>query len=214
MANRLAVLALLPCLGLGSCCTMSRLFCGPDKSEWVSESYASPTATVKTLLEAIRRDDPDVIYRCLSEGFRAANRMDNLVAKLAWDQLKAATPGLHLAGYAEVPTPVIGDNGATFVLDVEGRQMRIDVIREAYLELDWVREDGSLGEMSRPLSSFQQAISLAYLDDPELEFDMSRATFRPFTFEHEGEAGVPLRNVTRAGVVRRWKVAALDLPEG
>ncbi len=195
---------------------MARLFCGPDKSEWISESYATPTATVKTVLEAIRRDDPDVMYRAFSESFKASNGFDNMTYKLAWEQLKETIPGLHLAGYADVPEPTLGDNGATFVLDIEGRKLRLDLVRQSFLEMHWQREvaddpDAPPGEIKRRLGSFSQAMSATYLEDAEVE--TSRITLRPFLVEHFNEDGIPLRNIDSVGILRRWLVAGLEFLE-
>lgn len=67
----LAAVALL--LPLSGCCSLSRLFCGPDKSPWVPIDYSTPEATVRVLLEAIRRDEPSVVYESLAGGILLAH---------------------------------------------------------------------------------------------------------------------------------------------
>ncbi|MCR9245480.1 MAG: hypothetical protein NXI31_10640 [bacterium] len=208
----LALLALAPGLTLSGCCTMARLFCGPDKSGWVQESYETPKKTVATLLEAIKRDEPGVIYRCLSAGFRRANKLDSVSGAVGWQLLREQTPGLHLAGYAEITEPVrIADNGATFELDVEGRTLRIDLVRESFRELQYRRPDGTPGNAREQLASWNAAARVVGVEDPE--FDVSRFVFEPFEFEHEGLDAIPLATIERVGLVRLWKVSGLQLPQ-
>lgn len=207
MARRRVLLALAPCLLLNGCCSLARLFCGPDDSRWVSVSYDTPRDGVATLLEAIRRDAPDVVYSCLSAGFRRANNLDSVAAQIAWERLKEQVPGLHLAGYAEIPEPRLADNGATFVIDVEGYRLQIDLVRESYRQLVYSRPNGTLGESRVPLQSFNTVAQIERIADED--FDRSRMTLRPIEFEHEGLDEVPLAAIQRAGLIRHWKVAAL-----
>ncbi len=67
---RLALLAVILALPAPGCCTLARLFCGPDDSEWVQIDYKTAPAALATFMEAIRRDDCRVIYDSLGEALK------------------------------------------------------------------------------------------------------------------------------------------------
>lgn len=208
MRHRPLLLAAL-FLPLPGCCSLARLFCGPDRSTWVSERYDTPPATVATFLEAIRRDDPEVVVTCLSAGLRARHHLDALTAQLGWQQLRDQTPGLHLAGYATIPAPTsCTDDAATFVLDVEGRSLRLDLVRETFVEILWRRPNGSLGGNQRPLA-WSPLLRL----EPVVGADprASRLVVAPLQFDHEGAATVPAAAFERIALGQAWKIAALQL---
>ena len=85
MRPRLLALALLaaPIATSSGCCTMARLFCGPDRTPWISIDFRSPEHTTRTLLEALRRDDAEVVYACLSDAYRRRLRVDQMSIQLA-----------------------------------------------------------------------------------------------------------------------------------
>lgn len=204
-------LALLCTLPLGGCCSLARLFCGPDRSPWVQIDHSTPQATVQTLVEAIRRDAPDVVYDCLAATYRERLRLDSSAMAVAWQQLKAAVPGLHLAGYAEVQAPVRADTDtAEFVLKVEGRPLRVRLAREAQWELHYRRPDGSAGRAARALQSLGAVARLEPVDDPDR--DLSRLSVQPMVFEHEGTTLDTVAAIDAAGLVRRWKITDLEVP--
>src|SRR5262245_6051001 len=99
-AVALALCAVAP---LSGCCTLARLFCGPDRSPWVPISCETPRATLQTFLEAVRRDSPAQAYQCLARSFLERNHWDVLVLTAFWQELHRQQPGLHLFGYAELP---------------------------------------------------------------------------------------------------------------
>jgi hypothetical protein len=220
----LAVTAVLS--PLSGCCSLARLFCGPDSSAWIQIDYSTPERTVHVLLEAVRRDNPQVVYESLAEEYRADLKLDRTSAQVAWQQLKDQTPGLHLLGYATVPPPTrLADDGATFVLDVEGRTLRIDLVRESFWEIAYRRPpepksdgsapaptaQGTLGEQRRRVTSWNTLARIEPLDDPDR--DLSRIVLEPVQFEHEGQVAVPLESIERVGLVRRWKIANLAMQQ-
>lgn len=210
MPARRALLVAAPLLlSLSSCCTLSRLFCGPDDSRWVSIAHDTPEATVATLLEAIRRDAPEIVVGCLSAALRRQNGLDSVTAQLAWEQLEQQVPGLHLAGYAKIPPPESHTRGsARFVIDVEGHRLRIDLVQESFREIVYERPGGMpAGRSLVPLASWSGMARVEWIDDPD--FDKSRLTIEPLEFEHEGLDAVPLDAIRRAGLIRLWRVAAL-----
>ncbi len=209
----LVVTALL--LPLSGCCSLARLFCGPDKSAWVQVDYRTPELALRTLLEAIRRDEPEILYQSLANECRERMHLSSDVMQLAWQQVKAQTPGIHLAGYAEIPAPIrMADGGATFVLDVEGRKLTVDLVRESVWEIGYLRPKGTQGEgtrgrYSQRVTSWNSRLHLEPIDDPDR--DRSRIVFEPFEFEHEGLDSVPLEAIDHIELVRQWKVAALNM---
>jgi hypothetical protein len=100
-ARRTALL-LLSAPALGGCCSIAGWFCGPDRSEWVPISFDSPAATIATFREALRRDDLDVIYRCLGEGYKQRHSLTQVSLTILWERLRAEVPAIHLLGDADV----------------------------------------------------------------------------------------------------------------
>lgn len=200
-------------LGLSSCCTMARFFCGPDDSRWVSIAFDSPTATVATLLEAIRRDAPDVIYQCMSQEWKQRHKLGSLEAQLGWQMLRDEVPGIHLIGYAEIPTPERrGDNGAMFVIEEAGQRLRLDLVRKSFQEVVYGLGEGRpLKETCRPLTSWNARASVELIEDADT--DRSRLVLEPLAFEHMGLDEVPLATIERAGLVRRWHIDELRVLE-
>lgn len=197
-------------LPLPGCCSLARLFCGPDRSEWVQIDHSTPAKTVRTLLEAIRRDEPEIVYDALASEFKESMKLDRDIARLAWQRIKEQTPGIHLAGYAEIPEPVpTADLGATVVLDVEGKALRIDLVRESVWEIEYTKDDGSRGDAARRQASWNTVVTLEPIADSDP--DSSRLTIGPVVFPHEGQGAVPLEQIHRVELVRRWKVARLQM---
>lgn len=214
-----AVLA-LPIATSGGCCTMARLFCGPDRSPWVQIDFRSPEHTVRTLLEALRRDDSEVVYQCLADAYRRDLGIDSMSIQLAWQKVRDQIPGLHLAGYAEVPDPTCRDRDHAFVaIDVEGYVMEVELVRECYWQVRYRTppKDYHLGTALGPggtLRSLKGTASIEVLETGEDELDeRSRLTMRPFEFSHS-VAQVPLEDVDFAGVYREWKVLRVQQRAG
>jgi len=216
--TRLAPLSLVAAalLPLGSCCSLSRFFCGPDRTPWVSVEFDSPAKAVKTLLEAIRRDEPEVVYLCLSTDYRRRLGLDAATVQLAWQRIREANPGLHVVGYAEVPAPKLhGPEHASMSLDVEGRQVDIHLVRQSYWELRYQRtaammgqeSDGPPGEGGEPIGSFAGFARIETMGDAE----RSRISIGPLTFYHDGITAVPLDALDHVALTRRWKVADLQV---
>lgn len=207
----LATAALL--LPLTGCCSLSRLFCGPDKSPWVPIDYSTPEASVRVLLEAIRRDEPNVVYESLAQEYCSRMKLDGMIAAIAWQRLRDEVPGLHLVGYAEVPPPVrVADNGATFEIEVQGRRLRIDVVRESTLSLIyWNPELKQTQRIARKVVSWNTLASISDIENADR--DLSSFELKPVQFEHEGLPEVPLEHVQNVSLVRSWKVSGLTMLE-
>lgn len=207
---------------LSGCCSLARFFCGPDRSEWISERYDTPRHTVQTLFEAIRRDDAEVVYLCLSKSCRQRLGLDGLTTQIAWQRLREQVPGLHVAGYAEIPQPVVhGPDRASVRVAVEGRFVDVDLERQAYQEIRYRRPDGNPAEQSEVIDSLGQraridadpavdrwrpwledegeARSLVLLDPVPL--------FRPF------DAAVRMDAIEHIALTHRWKVATVRMSE-
>lgn len=195
-------------LPLQGCCSLARLFCGPDRSPWISVRYDTPERAVATLLEAIRRDEPQIVYLSLADEYRKRLGLDAAIAQLAWAKLREENPGLHVVGYAEVPPPTrLADNGATFELQIEGTRVDVEVVRESLWEIRYRRPDGSLGEQGNVIASWNPYAKVETLDDPDR--DLSVLTVVPMRFEHEGVDAIGLEAIEHAALTRRWKVARI-----
>lgn len=195
--------------GLGGCCSLSRMFCGPDSSPWISQRFDSPRATVMTLFEALRRDDPEALFLCLSREYRRGELgiEDSMVMKLAWDRFREANPYLHVAGWTEVPEPRRLDaDHATVALDVVGEPVEIDLRRAAFWEVRYQVPGGPPGDKSGALRSFAERAQISELDDRA--DPTSRLMVAPFEFEH-GVDPVPLEAVEHVALTRRWQVTAI-----
>ena len=207
---------------LSGCCSLARFFCGPDRSEWVSERYDTPRQTVQTLFEAIRRDDAEVVYLCLAKSCRQRLGLDGLTTQIAWERLREKVPGLHVAGYAEIPEPVLhGEAPASVTVTVEGWRVDVELERQAYREIRYRRADGNAAEQSEVIGSLRERA--------RLELDPSIDRWRPW-LEEEGEvrstvqldampffrpldAVVTMEAIEHIALTHRWKVADVRMRE-
>lgn len=190
-------------LPLGGCCALARGLCGPDTSPWVSVDFASPEAAARTFLEALRRDDPEVVYACLARDCRRELGIDGVAAQLAWPRIRAEHPYLHVAGYATVPAATRrGADAAILRLDVEGHAVELELVRQTKWEVRYRRADGSLYEPGAPVTDLQQWVALR-ADDAE---ERSTLAMQPLVFRHDGLEAVPLDAIEFAGVIREWRI--------
>ena len=220
MPNRLRDCVLLALLvaPAGGCCTAARLFCGPDRTPWVPIEHDTPNATLATFLEAVRRDAPDVIYGCLSAGFRRQHELDGMVVAAAWDKLREETRGLHLLGYAQTPGKPASQDAANaaFELEVEGYSVRIDLVRETYWELRYRGADGRIRETSSLLDDSAVASTVrvaAAPPDPVDDLPQAEVALAPRVAMHPGSAALDAKSVERLAMGREWKIANLRIRE-
>src|SRR5262245_17230718 len=188
--SRLAwsVLLLLP---LSGCCTLARFFCGPDTTPWVSVRFETPRLAVQTLLEALRRDDPEIVYVSFSQAYQRHYAIDKMTFVTIWPRIREENRGLHVAGYAEVPDPTrIDADHARVTIDVVGRQVEIKLVRECWWELRYVRPDGTPGEPGARVPSFSGWAGIEPVEDRD--HDRSRLVIQPLVFDHEGLPSVTL----------------------
>jgi hypothetical protein len=205
----LSVLLLVP---LSGCCTLARFFCGPDTTPWVSVRFETPRLAVQTLLEALRRDASQIVYTSFSQRYLKELGVDLLTWDVMWPRIREENPGLHVAGYAEVPEPRRLDTDHYCVtIDVHGKQVDITLVRECWWELRYVRPDGTPGEPGRRVSSFDGWARIETVDDPD--HDRSRLVLAPLVFDHEGLPKVTLDDLEHAALTRKWKVDKVRLLE-
>lgn len=205
----LTVTALLA-LPLQSCCSLARLFCGPDKSEWVSARFDTPELTVRTFLEALRRDDPGVVYDCLSGPLRAHLGINKGTTKLIWPKLREEVPGLHLAGYATVPLSTRLENGTAMVeLEVEGRPVPIELMRESHWEVRYSRP-GKTGSLANAQRGRQVANVADYVAvTPTSKYQTSIVTFTSPKFEHPGDYEIPPEDIQAVVLEQTWRIIGI-----
>ncbi len=206
------------------CCSFARFFCGPDKSPWVSVDYATPEAAVRTLLEALRRDEPEIVYRSLSPACRQRLGLTQSTLLVGWPQFRAQNPGLHVAGYAEVPQAQrLGPDAARLELSIEGRTLVVDLVRT----LQWTVQyrlpaiDSNDPQRFDPhrfgslFSPGQYVVSPADLVavEPDAMAQKSTLRLRPLVFLHDGLDEVPVDAIETAGLHREWKIDRLAAPD-
>lgn len=197
---------------LGGCCSLSRLFCGPDRTAWVPQRYDTPRHTAQTLFEALRRDDPDVLYLCLDRSYRQRLGIDSLTMRLAWERFREQNPGLHVAGYSEVPEPTrLHADRATVAIDVAGRAVELDLARRAYWELRYLVPGSPPGEPGGELTSFAERAQIARIEDPDR--DLSRLMLTPFVIDHEGIVTLPIDAIEHVALTRRWLITDIRVRE-
>ncbi|MBL8754505.1 MAG: hypothetical protein JNK15_14470 [Planctomycetes bacterium] len=198
-----AVLALVP---TGGCCSLARLFCGPDKTPWVSVDFTTPERTVRTLLEALRRDDPEVVYECLSHGFRSQKGIDSATAQIVWPKIRAEAPGLHVAGYADVPTSQrLGPDRARIDLDIEGRALVVELVRQRATQVRWQRAGQAPMEKGAVVTDFAPLLDLDDDEDGRLRVQIT------FEVKSSSDPAAILGDLAVAGLVAEWKVDRLAM---
>lgn len=205
------LLLLMSVLPAGGCCTMARLFCGPDSSPWVPVAYATPQQAMATFLEAIRRDDVAIAYQCLAEEFKQQQGVDGLGVAFAWEQVKARTTGLHLLGYAEPGAPIAVDaSRCRFEFTVHGVRLAVGLVRQNYWDVRYRRPDGSQGTTGDYVPSLH---SLLHANTPDTAQDRSRLTFEPVAFDHDGMATATVDQIDAVAFGRDWKIASIESPK-
>ena len=198
---------LLPASG---CCSFARFFCGPDRSEWVSVDHSTPERAVRTLLEALRRDAPEVVYDTFSSDHRRRLGLDRAKTLLVWETVREQYPWLHVAGYAEVPAAVrTGPDTARVELVVEGQPVVVDLVRTLQWFVHYRRPNGTLGDPGEYVVRAGDLVTLTA--DPDEQ--RSTLVLRPLVFRHAGLDDVPVDELEAAGVRREWKVDRLAVPE-
>ena len=104
-----SIAALLVIAPLGGCCALSQslsaLFCGPSEAPWSVRDFDTPDAALQTFLGAVSRDDVETIYLTLGYTFKKTAGIGELEFRAAWQDIKAKTPGIHLAHRAAVSEP-------------------------------------------------------------------------------------------------------------
>jgi len=199
-------------LPLTGCCSLARLFCGPDQSRWVSVDFQSPELAVRTFLEALRRDNATVAYECLSGRFRESLGIDESMTRLIWPKIREQNPGLHLAGYADVATPTIDPNNpdrAGAFLNVEGTEIEIHLVRQCHWEVRYRRPGDDIPAEMRDASVGSPVDDLAELLEvkPTAEqSEMSDIILAPLRVPHFNIDKIPLANIRFAGVERTWRI--------
>lgn len=209
----------LSALPLSGCCSIARAWCGPDTSPWVSVDFRTPELATRTLLEALRRDEPQIVYDALSDDLRTQMGINGMALELAWTKIKEQYPYLHVAGYAEVPAARVDAAGstATLTVDIEGTLLEIGLVRQTYWELRYQRPNKDLtpaqrdAQVAHRLDNLTGTVRIEI--DAEAEDDRSNVSLLPRSAEHFGVDEIPVANVESLGVRREWKVRTLTQVE-
>jgi hypothetical protein len=195
-------LALACALPTPSCCSLARFWCGPDRTPWISVDYSTPEAAARTLLEALRRDDAEAVYKVMSAGCRRQHGLDYTTTIFGWPQFRDANPGLHVAGYAEVPPAlVLGPDRARVELTIEGRRVDLELVRERRWEVRFPLASGAMARKGETVRSFAGiATATPHITDEDSK--VALALQLPPVRAHE----LPLEQVQFAGIYSEWKV--------
>jgi hypothetical protein len=221
MRSTVPVLAFAFVVPASGCCSLARLFCGPDKSKWVSVDHSRPEATVQTLLEALRRDDPEQVYWTLSSALRARLGLTSLNIQVAWQTFREQYPWLHVAGYADVPAARrLGEDAARIEFEIEGYTVVVDLVRTtqwfvhyrrpAFVPDDPERVDATrFGSLGSPGQYVEPGVPLFTLTADETD-PKSTLVLRPLVFAHEGLDELSPGEIEAAGFRREWKIDHID----
>ena len=187
------------------CCAVAEYFCGPDESEWVPISFETPDEAIETLVEALRRDHEDVLYRCLGEAFkRRVGLGGGLEWSIAWGKIKDEIPGIHLMGNGRIEGPErTGADRVRYVISRAGYEVAVDLERVAYWEIQWDGRDPS--QRGDEAGEFLPALRRPWLDVSASEPGDPQKLRIDLEFESWGD---PVRRsqIRRAGVGHEWKV--------
>ncbi len=190
-----AILALVLALPAPGCCSLAQLFCGPDDSEWVQIDFRTPRAGLATFMEAVLKDDCQVIYDSLAETFKQRQSLGLFEGCVFWERLKEEQSGLHLLGFAEVTELASLPGRAAYQLEYSGYRFRVELVEQQlwtmFTDLENAAEIGRFAEISDlvqwPQTDGQSVV--IQLPDP--------ATIGPI---------VELEDVQEFRISREWKV--------
>ena len=190
-------------LPMTGCCTLFELFCGPDESDWVSEDYRTPDRALATFLEALRRDNSTVLYRCLSESMKSEFQIPSYaVFAVGWERVKSQVTGFHLLAGATISGPEPLDPGRVrFELERSGYRFEAWLVQQSAWEVAYV-DEGDLVEYGEFVPSLAPHLSLRSAGD---------GLFRVRT-ESNGDLGIDalsMDRIQRAGIVRDWRIARI-----
>jgi hypothetical protein len=195
-----ALLAVLP-----GCCSLARLFCGPDRSAWISESFLTADEAMRTVLEAIRRDDTRVLFTALGDDCKKRLGIaDEMAMDVAWKLLQDKVTGIHLLGYGEIKRrePVAPDR-VRFAVEAEGHQVQF-VLRAVPCWAVYLADGDGRKEHSEYLTSLSEALS-----GPEGE--QGTLTVR---IAHRRFKAVLPEQIREVRVGYEWKVDEMVVPQG
>lgn len=217
------LLVVLPVLSAPGCCSLARLFCGPDRSEWVQAGYETPEQTLRTFLEALRREDKYRLFESFSQGFKDRQQIDWVNLQVGWEQLHEQYPYLYMAGYAEVPQQPLRPEQyrVLYKLDVQGYQLQLALVKQAFWRVRYLAPKGQdpeagfeVREKSTLVRSLEPFLRFPEVDDPDyvpIAFvnpdDWRQAPKFPAVLDPDLEQIVS----TELGHV--WKIDALSMPE-
>jgi hypothetical protein len=190
----------LACCSLSGCCTLARLFCGPDTSPWVHRSFRTSREALATFLEAVRREDKGVIYECLGDRLKESLGLTGRIeVDFAYEKLKEQVTGLHLLGYARVEKVMGGTERGTrrgaveYVIEAEGQRL-VATFGEYTWWTVWVDEVDEDGERKpQPYGGSMPGLERSVGIDPErgmLRLQITSSSLPTTTEEHLREVAV------------------------
>ena len=111
----------------------------PPAEDVLAVGFRSPEQTFRSFQTALRADLVDLEYRCLSSGFKRANRVSQLVYAKGREQLLKEQPFFKLAATASIEeSQVISPDRVRLTAVVEAlwyeKRFHVDLVREDFYE--------------------------------------------------------------------------------
>lgn len=176
------------CAGLGGCWVAP-----PRPDEWMRVGFRGPEQAFASFQVAVRADEPELEYRCFSDGFRQRNHISKMAWREARIELRRQYPWLK-KGIADARIETLDPRGdrAHAVLETHGERIEIEFVREDFAEL-WAGTERIADEYV----PFDSATNTQVGSDGKTWF--------------QGSVALPLRGadaapVTEIHLAREWKI--------
>ena len=157
-----------------------------------------------------------MLYRCLASDYARRLGIDDWTMQLAWSKIVAANPGLHVAGYAQVPSAHrVSADTAEVTVAVEGHSMQVRLRRTSQWRVRYERQplppeqpgglprQPSPGEVSHGIAAPGPLLVVQQADD---EVERSRISLSAVGIEHIGVDSLTNAQIDFFGIERLWKV--------
>jgi hypothetical protein len=134
------------------------------------------------------------------------------------DQMHHDLPYLFMAGYAEVPKQPVSrsDGGRTFEIDVKGKKLRIDLVRQSYTRVVYEGDDDLIqaGEYLKHDSWNGRATLERAEPLPVDNTQRSTVDLAPILFQHGAYTDLQLKRLHLVALGREWKIDRIHEREG
>jgi hypothetical protein len=130
----------------------------------VQIDFRTPRAGLATFMEAVRRDDCQVIYDTLAETFKQQQSLGLFEGCVFWERLKEEQSGLHLLGYAEVTELESLPGRAAYELEYSGYRFRVELVEQQlwtiFTDLEYAAEIGRFARVFDPVGESEERVGV------------------------------------------------------